>query len=44
MKNLIVLLFFIKAPTTVEVSPKTTTSITVAMTVAEVNTDVSFYT
>ncbi len=35
--------FFIKAPTAVEVTPKTTTSVTVTMTVGERNTDVSFY-
>ncbi len=36
-------LFFIKAPTAIKVSPDTTTSVTVAMTVTEGNTDVSFY-
>ncbi len=35
--------FVIIAPKAVKVIPKTTTSITVAMTVAEGNTDVSFY-
>ncbi len=33
----------LKVPTAVEVSPKTTTSVTVTMTAAEHNTDVSFY-
>ncbi len=33
----------LEAPTAVEVIPKTTTSVNVLMTVAEVNTDVSFF-
>ncbi len=43
MKNILMLLFFIKAPTAVKVTPKTTTSVTVSMTVDERNTDVSYY-
>ncbi len=35
--------FFIQAPKAVEVIPKTNTSVTVAITAADGNTDVSFY-
>ncbi len=35
--------FPIEAPTAVEISPKTTTSVTVKITAAEHNTDVSFF-
>ncbi len=42
MKNSICI-FLIIAPTTIKVTPKTTTSVTVAMTAVEGNTDVSFY-